>query len=117
MKDCKQILFPDYNKKKTHLSDNQWFLRNALLLPLRIAWVGILGFITVLCILTAILILIIIIVYFTLGFYLIINDFLRNYDIVQMGSNLFSFMIVTIGLVSCLLPSSNILYLTYLISR
>jgi len=116
MKDCKQILFPDYNKKKTHLSDNQWFLRNALLLPLRIAWVGILGFITVLCILTAILILIIIIVYFTLGFYLIINDFFNHYNILKTGGNCICFIVVTLGLITCLIPSSNILYLTYLMS-
>jgi len=117
MNDFKQTLFPDYNKKKTHLTANQWFLRNAFLLPLRMIWVGILGFITVLCILTAILILIIITVYFALGFYLIINDFLQNYDIVQTGSNLLFFMFVTISLVTCIIPSSNILYLTYLMYR
>jgi hypothetical protein len=117
MNDFKQTLFPDYNKKKTHLTVNQWFLRNAFLLPLRMIWVGILGFITVLCTLAAILILIIIIVYFVLGFYLIINDFLQNYDIVQTGSNLLFFMFVTISLISCLLPSPTLLYLTYLMSR
>jgi len=117
MNDFKQTLFPDYNKKKTPLTANQWFLRNAFLLPLRTIWVGILSFITVLCTLAAILILIIIIVYFVLGFYLIINDFLQNYDIVQTGSNLLFFMFVTISLISCLLPSPTLLYLTYLMSR
>ena len=117
MNEFKQTLFPDYNKNKTPLTANQWFLRNALLLPLRILWVGILSFITVLCILTAIFVLTIIVVYFVLGFYLIINDFLRNYDIVQTGSNLFLFICVTMSLFSCLLPSPTILYLTYLMSR
>lgn len=117
MNDFKQTLFPDYNKKKTPLTANQWFLRNAFLLPLRTIWVGILSCITVLCTLAAILILIIIIVYFVLGFYLIINDFLQNYDIIQTGSNLLFFMFVTISLISCLLPSPTLLYLTYLMSR
>ena len=117
MNDFKQTLFPDYNKNKTPLTANQWFLRNAFLLPLRILWVGILTFITVLCILTAIFVLIIIVVYFVLGFYLIVNDFLRNYDIVQTGSNLLLFMIITMSLISCLLPSPTFLYLTYLMSR
>ena len=80
-------------------------------------WVGILGFITVLCILTAIFVLTITVVYFVLGFYLIINDFLRNYDIVQTGSNLLFFVMITISLISCLLPSPALLYLTYLVSR
>ena len=117
MNDCKQFLFPDYNRKKTHLSSNQWFLRNTFLLPLRMIWVGILSFITVLCVLTAIFILTIMVVYFVLGFYLIINDFLRSYDIVQTGSNLLFFIMITISLISCLLPSPTILYLTYLMSR
>lgn len=117
MNNFKQTLFPDYNKKKTPLSANQWFLRNAFLLPLRIVWVGILSFITVLCILTAIFVLTVIVVYFVLGFYLIINDFLQNHDIVQTGSNLLFFMFVTISLISCLLPSPTLLYLTYLVSR
>lgn len=117
MNNFKQTLFPDYNKKKTPLSANQWFLRNAFLLPLRIVWVGILSFITVLCILTAIFVLTVIVVYFVAGFYLIINDFLQNHDIVQTGSNLLFFMFVTISLISCLLPSPTLLYLTYLVSR
>ena len=117
MNDFKQTLFPDYNKNETPLTANQWFLRNAFLLPLRILWVGILGFITVLCILTAIFVLIVIAVYFVLGFYLIINDFLNNYDIVQTGSNLLFFTIITMSLFYCLLPSPTILYLTYLMSR
>lgn len=117
MNNFKQTLFPDYNKKKTPLTANQWFLRNAFLLPLRIVWVGILSFITVLCILTAIFVLIVIVVYFVVGFYLIINDFLQNHDIVQTGSNLLFFMFVTISLISCLLPSPTLLYLTYLVSR
>ena len=117
MNDFKQTLFPDYNKKKTHLTSNQWFLRNAFLLPLRIAWVGILSFITVLCILIAIFVLTVIVVYFVVGFYLIINDFLQNYDIVQTGSNLLFFIMITISLISCLVPSPTILYLTYLMSR
>ena len=117
MNNFKQTLFPDYNKKKTPLTANQWFLRNAFLLPLRIVWVGILSFITVLCILTAIFVLTVIVVYFVAGFYLIINDFLQNHDIVQTGSNLLFFMFVTISLISCLLPSPTLLYLTYLVSR
>jgi len=117
MKDCKQILFPDYNKKKTHLSNNQWFLRNACLLPLRMIWIGILSFITVLCILVSMFILTITLVYLVVGFYLIINDFLRNYDIVQTWSNLLLFIFVTTGLIFCLVPSPTILYLTYLMSR
>lgn len=117
MNNFKQTLFPDYNKKKTPLTANQWFLRNAFLLPLRIIWVGILSFITVLCILTAIFIITIVVVYFVVGFYLIVNDFLRNYDIVQTGSNLLFFMFVTISLIYCLLPSPTLLYLTYLVSR
>ena len=117
MNDCKQFLFPDYNRKKTHLSSNQWFLRNTFLLPLRVLWIGILSFITVLCILIAIFVLTVIVVYFAVGFYLIINDFLQNYDIVQTGSNLLFFIMITIGLISCLVPSPTILYLTYLMSR
>jgi hypothetical protein len=117
MDDFKQTLFPKYNKKKTHLTDNQWFLRNVVLLPLRMIWVGVLVFITILCILFTILLLTITIVYFSLGFYLIVNDFLQNYDIVQSGSNLLFFIVVTISLISCLVPSPTLLYLTYLMSR
>jgi hypothetical protein len=110
----KEEFFPDYNKKKTHLSINQWFLRNTLLLPLKIAWVSILGVITVLSILAVILILIITIVYFVLGFYFIINDFFNHYNILKTGGNCICFIVVTLGLITCLLPSSNVLYLTYL---
>ena len=117
MNDFKQTLFPDYNKQKTHLTSNQWFLRNTFLLPLRMIWVGILSFITVLCVLTAIFIVSILVVYFGLGLYLIINDFLINYDILQTGSHLLFFIMITISLISCLLPSPTLLYLTYLVSR
>ena len=117
LNDFKQILFPDYNKKKTHLTHNQWVLRNAILLPLRILWNSLLGLVTILCVITSVFILTITIVYFVLGFYLIVNDFLRNYYIIQTGSNLFFFMIITISLISCLLPPPTVLYLTYLVSR
>ena len=117
MKDCKQFLFPDYNKKKTHLSDNQWFLRNALILPFRIVWFVTLVSITVLCILVIIFTLIITIVYFVLGFYFIINNFFNHYNVLKTGGNFILFILVTLGLVTCLIPSSNILYLTYLASN
>lgn len=117
MKDYKQFLFPDYNKKKTHLSDNQWFLRNALLLPFRIAWVVILGVITVLCIIVTLFILIITIMYFVLGFYFIINDFFNHCNVLKTGGNCILFVLITSGLITCLLPPSIVLYLTYLASN
>tara|TARA_B100001094_G_C17665705_1_gene546339 strand:- start:66 stop:419 length:354 start_codon:yes stop_codon:yes gene_type:complete len=113
----KEEFFPDYNKYKTTLSPNQWLLQNILLFFPRLLLVVILAIISILSVFTLAFILIFILMYFVVGFYLIINDFYTDYDIARAGRNCILFVMITSGLITCLLPSSNILYLTYLMSR
>ena len=113
----KKHFFPKHNKYNTSLSPNQWFVYNLVWFLPRLLWLVMLGITSLVATLTALFIILFILMYFVVGFYLILSDFFNHYDIVRTGGNCILFVLITSGLVTCLLPPSNILYLTYLASN
>ena len=113
----KRHFFPKHNKYNTSLSPNQWFVYNLVWFLPRLLWLVMLGITSMVATLTALFILLFILMYLVVGFYLILSDFFNHYDIVRTGGNCILFVLITSGLVTCLLPPSNIIYLTYLASN